>query len=220
MRAAITINSNLKRVFLSATDLTSEGAIALAEFLPEAKGLLHLDLTDNAIGIDGVLGLAVAIKMNRTLRCLDLNVPFNDPGFADLSQQILQACIRNTEIAQEDALARGYKTVISKPILKSVVAANLKSRQEQDSRSRLREATAVRNKDAIIVAAEECRFVLDEILTADEELKRHGVLVRVNDLVKDLIMQAQLAEAQLAEAVAATRSGSQKGELASVVELS
>jgi hypothetical protein len=35
------------RVFLNATDLTSEGAICLAEFLPEVKNLIHLDLTEN-----------------------------------------------------------------------------------------------------------------------------------------------------------------------------
>ena len=91
LRAAITINSNLKRVFLIGTDLTSEGAIALAEFLPEAKSLLHLDLTGNFdIDIAGAMALSVSIKMNKTLRCLDFNIPPNDPDFARLSQEILQ----------------------------------------------------------------------------------------------------------------------------------
>lgn len=91
LRAAITINSNLKRVFLNSTDLSSEGAIALAEFLPEAKSLIHLDLTGNFdIDIAGVMALSVSVKMNRTLRCLDLNIPANDPDFARLSQEILQ----------------------------------------------------------------------------------------------------------------------------------
>ena len=76
LRSAITINTSLKRIFLNSTDLSSEGAIALAEFLPEANGLIHLDLTDNLeIDIAGVLALAVSVKMNRTLRCLDLNIP-------------------------------------------------------------------------------------------------------------------------------------------------
>lgn len=91
LRAAITINSNLKRIFLNGTDLSSQGAIALAEFLPEAKSLIHLDLTGNFdIDIAGVLALSVAVKMNNTLRCLDLNIPPNDPDFARLSQEILQ----------------------------------------------------------------------------------------------------------------------------------
>lgn len=91
MRAAITVNSNLKRVFLNNTDLNSEGAIALSEFLPEAKSLIHLDLTGNfEIDIAGVMALSVSLKMNNTLRCLDLNVPPNDPAVARLSQEILQ----------------------------------------------------------------------------------------------------------------------------------
>lgn len=63
----------------------------MAEFLPEAKSLIHLDLTGNYdIDIAGVMALAVAVKMNQTLRCLDLNIPANDPDFARLSQEILQ----------------------------------------------------------------------------------------------------------------------------------
>jgi hypothetical protein len=91
LRNAITVNSNLKRIFLNSTDLSSEGAIALAEFLPESRSLLHLDLTGNFdIDIAGALALSVSVKMNTTLRCLDLNIPPNDPDFARLSQEILQ----------------------------------------------------------------------------------------------------------------------------------
>lgn len=76
LRTAFTLNSNLKRLFLNDTDLSSEGAIALAEFLPEAKSLIHLDLTENfGIDIAGVMALAVSVKMNQSLRCLDLNIP-------------------------------------------------------------------------------------------------------------------------------------------------
>jgi protein phosphatase 1 regulatory subunit 37 len=76
---------------LNGTDLSSEGAIALAEFLPEARSILHIDLTSNfEIDIAGVMALCVSIKMNNTLRCLDLNIPANDPEFARLSQEILQ----------------------------------------------------------------------------------------------------------------------------------
>lgn len=90
LRSAFTLNSNLKRLFLNDTDLSSEGAIALAEFLPEAKSLIHLDLTENGeIDIAGVMALAVSVKMNKSLRCLDLNIPPNAPDFARLSQDIL-----------------------------------------------------------------------------------------------------------------------------------
>lgn len=76
LRTAFTLNFGLKRLFLSDTDLSSEGAICLAEFLPEAKSLIHLDLTENyEIDIAGVMALAVSLRMNTSLRCLDLNVP-------------------------------------------------------------------------------------------------------------------------------------------------
>jgi protein phosphatase 1 regulatory subunit 37 len=75
LRSAFSFNMTLMRVFLNATGLNSEGAICLAEFLPEVKSLIHLDLTENFdVDIAGVLALSVAVKMNRTLRCLDLNI--------------------------------------------------------------------------------------------------------------------------------------------------
>jgi hypothetical protein len=66
----------LTYVIYGTQDLTSEGAIAMAEILPEMKSsLVHLDLTDNLIDIAGVLALSVAIRLNKTIRCLDLNIP-------------------------------------------------------------------------------------------------------------------------------------------------
>ncbi|KAG8935191.1 hypothetical protein FRC01_007424 [Tulasnella sp. 417] len=99
VRTAFTINTSLKRLFLSNTNLTSPGAIALAEFLPEARHLLHLDLTANPLDIAGVMALSVGLKMNETIRCLDVNVPPNDPEYARLSREILKCCVRNTERA-------------------------------------------------------------------------------------------------------------------------
>lgn len=82
LRMAFALNSNLKRLFLNDTDLSSEGAISLAEFLPEAR-LIHLDLTDNMeIDIAGVMALAVSVRMNKTLRCLDLNIPVSRRAFS------------------------------------------------------------------------------------------------------------------------------------------
>lgn len=37
--------------------------------------------------------------MNETIRCLDVNVPPNDPEYARLSREILKCCVRNTEQA-------------------------------------------------------------------------------------------------------------------------
>ncbi|CAG8583038.1 3136_t:CDS:10 [Gigaspora rosea] len=85
LRNALSLNTTLKKLFLSNTQLSTEGAIALAEYLPETKSLVHLDLTSN-LGIDiaGVMALAKP----------------NDTEAAGLFQDILRTCVRNTEIAQ------------------------------------------------------------------------------------------------------------------------
>lgn len=85
-------------MYLSSTGLTSAGAIALAEFLPDARCLFHLDLTHNKLDFAGVLALSTGLKVNRVLRCLDVNVPPNDPEMARLSREILRCCVRNTEV--------------------------------------------------------------------------------------------------------------------------
>jgi protein phosphatase 1 regulatory subunit 37 len=91
LRTSFTVNANLKRLFLSNTSLTTEGAIALAEFLPEARHLLHLDLTDNrGIEVAGIMALAVGLRKNTLIRCLDLSIMFNNEQLAGLSQDILQ----------------------------------------------------------------------------------------------------------------------------------
>jgi protein phosphatase 1 regulatory subunit 37 len=76
LRTAFTLNTSLKRLFLSATALTSAGAIALAEFLPESQSLFHLDLTQNpALDMAGIVALNAGLKKNLVVRCLDLNIP-------------------------------------------------------------------------------------------------------------------------------------------------
>ncbi|WVQ98412.1 hypothetical protein IAU59_005535 [Kwoniella sp. CBS 9459] len=107
LRTAFTVNTSLKRLFLADTGLTTDGAISLAEFLPESKSLLHLDLTGNtAVDTAGILAISVGLKSNKLIRCLDISIPPNSPDLAELSQHILQSCIRNTELAAE-ALSNG-----------------------------------------------------------------------------------------------------------------
>lgn len=48
LRLAFAFNTSLKRMFLNATAATPPAAIALAEFLPELRCLIHLDLTENS----------------------------------------------------------------------------------------------------------------------------------------------------------------------------
>ncbi|KAG0366905.1 hypothetical protein BGZ54_004712 [Gamsiella multidivaricata] len=94
----LTFNKTLTKLTLSNTGLQSEGAIALAEFLPETRTLTQLDLTGNdLVDIAGAMALSVSIRMNKSLTCLDMNVPPNDAEFARLSRDILRACIRNME---------------------------------------------------------------------------------------------------------------------------
>lgn len=116
MRTAFTLNTALKRLFLASTGLTSLGAIALAEFLPESTSLLHLDLTMNNLDVAGVMALSSGLKANHVMRCLDLNIPPADEqlaryayGFGLIScltachsmcREILNTCVRNTEEAE------------------------------------------------------------------------------------------------------------------------
>jgi protein phosphatase 1 regulatory subunit 37 len=86
LRTAFTLNTALKQLFLSNTSLTSAGAIALAEFLPESSSLLTLGLTDNALDLAGALALSGALKGNHVMRCLDLSVP---PGDEDIAKCVV-----------------------------------------------------------------------------------------------------------------------------------
>jgi len=204
LRSALTINRSLKRLFLNGCDLTSQGAIALAEFLPEAASLIHLDLTDNhEIDIAGVMALSVAVKMNTSLRCLDLNIPPNDSDFARLSQEILQCCVRNTEHAQEAALARGTKpSTIATPLLNSTVARDLRLRRDKEERTAQQNAALSRSHEEILAASQECRDVLEELLEQGALSDEAGP----SDLAKDVLVQAQVAHAQLAEVIEITAS--------------
>ncbi|VDB95667.1 unnamed protein product [Peniophora sp. CBMAI 1063] len=103
LRTAFTLNNALKRLFLSATGMTSTGAIALAEFLPESTSLLHLDLTENKLELAGVMALSQGLKANHTMRCLDLNIPPSDEKMAQMCRAILETCVRNTEEAEKSA---------------------------------------------------------------------------------------------------------------------
>ncbi|EJD08451.1 uncharacterized protein FOMMEDRAFT_101852 [Fomitiporia mediterranea MF3/22] len=107
LRTAFTLNTSLKRLFLASTSLTSAGAIALAEFLPESASLLHLDLTLNSLDLAAVMALSGGLKANHTMRCLDLNIPPDDEEFARMCRDILNTCIRNTEEAERTSQTAG-----------------------------------------------------------------------------------------------------------------
>lgn len=211
LRTAFALNSNLKRLFLNDTDLSSEAAIALAEFLPEAKSLIHLDLAENfEIDIAGVMALAVSLRMNRSLRCLDLNIPANNPDFARLSQEILQSCVRNTELAQQRATKRGLKQPIAAPIYKSVVARAARENDERlkaiaTARATAVSAAAAKDREAVeklLAASTECRNVLRELLEGEEKRQREAPEQKATppgEYVDDLTQQSAKLRRRLAD---------------------
>ncbi|GAA6058458.1 hypothetical protein JCM3770_002732 [Rhodotorula araucariae] len=212
LRSAMMVSPSLKRVFLNSTDLSSEGAIALAEFLPEAHSLLHLDLTNNNVDISGVLALSVSIKLNSTIRCLDINIPFDDPDFSRLSQDLLETCVRNTELAQAkaDAEARSSaaakRVVVAQPIRKSALASNLEARQQAEERRARRREDALRAHGDIFAAAAETRDVVSQLLAVDQAAGARTP----SGVIRDALVQLQLAEAQLAEAFSGARQEEQR----------
>ncbi|KAF8714653.1 Leucine Rich repeat, partial [Rhizoctonia solani] len=125
MRNALTLNTTLRHLSLSSTGLTSQGAIALAEFIPDFPSLQHLDLTSNSLDVAGVLALSVGLKVNYELRCLDLSISPGEEEMARLCREILKICLRNTERAQATEEARAGKLVegIMSPVLEDTASA-------------------------------------------------------------------------------------------------
>ncbi|WAR57754.1 hypothetical protein PtB15_8B807 [Puccinia triticina] len=231
LRTTCTINSSLKRIYLSQTELSSQGSIAIAEFLPEMKNLIHLDLTENhGIDIAGVMALAVSAKMNTSIRCLDINIPPNDPDFAHLSQEILQSCVRNTELAQEMAYQRGAQTTIAQPMLKSTVVKALANQQQQQQQhpikpvgikqqsTNLASGRTPKNSNVIsraetvkkiLASTEETCKVLRDLISEDEQRKLRMIqeerkipmIVECSELVKELLDQVKAGQFQIKEAL-------------------
>ncbi|MBW0514263.1 hypothetical protein O181_053978 [Austropuccinia psidii MF-1] len=227
LRMTCTINASLKRVFLSKTELNSQGSIAIAEFLPEMNNLIHLDLTENyGIDIAGVMALAVSVKMNTSLRCLDINIPPNDPDFSCLSQDILQSCVRNTELAQQQVEQRGAQMTIYQPMLKSTVVKALADQQQQSnpefiqspspkpksSKPLTRSTSSVSSTEIInkiLASAAETCDVLKDLIREDERRKirtltsdrKLVMAIECSELVKELLDQIKASQVQIQEAL-------------------
>ncbi|GAA93571.1 uncharacterized protein L969DRAFT_95783 [Mixia osmundae IAM 14324] len=215
LRAALTYDSRLVRIFLNSTDMTSEAAINLAERLPDVKHLLHLDLTENHdVGIAGVMALAAALKMNRTVRCLDLNIPANDADYARLSQDILQSCIRNTELAEADSRARGVKAPVNL-ISKSAVARDLQLLQQggvKDPIETPAEQAARQELVDLATSGLDCCDVLEEIISAAET---QTATEDQNRVAIDILASAREASGQVAAALSRPPPMAQRSQLQS-----
>lgn len=164
------------------------------------------------------MALAVAVKMNTSLRCLDLNIPPNDPDFARLSQDILQSCARNTEAAQAEAVARGTTIPVAAPMLKSAVARELNTRQEVEAVKAERQAKREEEWGVLLSAAEETHQVLFEVVKEDEAKKSPAPDGRVvcGELARELVDQAKAYQIQLTETMKGMKIGELKGEHATL----
>ena len=155
------------------------------------------------------MALSAAVKHNKTIRCLDLNIPVrisagnlhplhrsnrvyfkyqaNDPDFSRLSQEIMQSCTRNTESAQQTSNKK-----IAAPIHSSTVARMIK--ETETAKAEKTERQTRRRRD-LISAADGCVKLIDELLTPDVASSNKDVLRDVREQGKAVL--SQITEVQL-----------------------
>ncbi|KAJ3228215.1 hypothetical protein HK099_005225 [Clydaea vesicula] len=78
LKDALYYNSTLLNLSLTNIQLTSEGAIALAESLPSVKSLRFMDISSNPINVAGVLAISISLKFNQSITSLEI-LPFLNP---------------------------------------------------------------------------------------------------------------------------------------------
>lgn len=95
LKEALAVNRGLEVLKLVQTQLRSEGAVTIAELLPETKTLRHLDLTQNALGVAGIMAICVSLRLNKSIHQLDLDADPADPNEANLLTEVAAVCERN-----------------------------------------------------------------------------------------------------------------------------
>ncbi|RKP35697.1 hypothetical protein BJ085DRAFT_36330 [Dimargaris cristalligena] len=104
---SLTVNHDLRALFVEETGLMDEGAIVIAELLFEIRHLAHLNLSHNpGIDLAGVMALAASVKMNQSLVCLEVTIAPNNGIMSKLSQDILSVCVQNMERQQVERPAK------------------------------------------------------------------------------------------------------------------
>ncbi|KAG6896973.1 hypothetical protein C0992_004975 [Termitomyces sp. T32_za158] len=201
LRTAFTLNSALKRLFLSSTSLTSAGAIALAEFLPESTSLLHLDLTLNNLDIAAVMALSSGLKANHVMRCLDLNIPPGDEVFAKMCREILSSCVRNTEEAERNSPAiaggRGLGKGVWGMIEESELAKSIRLGEEKDQ---IEVGIAVRGRECLTKLTE----ALQPLSTPNKAKPPFSALTSQPSVIAELSKDARTILAELATVIQST----------------
>ena len=125
LREALGVHPKLRRVFLADTQLTAEGAVALAECLPDAKHLLHLDVAHNPIGRVGLLALNTGLATNAMLRCLDVSVDVHDEEQVAIAQKMYAACLAHADAARDRGTTDAARKNVYTPLRRSALAAAL-----------------------------------------------------------------------------------------------
>lgn len=129
LRVALAVHPRLKRVVFADTQLAAEGALVLAECLPDAEHLVHLDLTRNPLGLVGMLGLAAGTRRNASLRCLDVSLE-DDPDFVEAARDVYTHCARNTHTALAHAPPGVH---VQRPLDKSALARALLDKEQRST---------------------------------------------------------------------------------------
>ena len=73
LKEALIVNKQIECLFLHKIKLSDEGTIALAEYIAESDSITRLDLRENDIRLGGLMALASALKINKTLSRIDLD---------------------------------------------------------------------------------------------------------------------------------------------------
>lgn len=129
LRVALAVHPRLKRVVFADTQLAAEGALVLAECLPDAEHLVHLDLTRNPLGLVGMLGLAAGTRRNASLRCLDVSLE-DDPAFVEAARDVYTHCAHNTHTALAHAPPGVH---VHRPLDKSALARALLDKEQRST---------------------------------------------------------------------------------------
>ena len=129
LRVALAVHPRLKRVVFADTQLAAEGALVLAECLPDAEHLVHLDLTRNPLGLVGMLGLAAGTRRNASLRCLDVSLQ-DDPDFVEAAREVYTHCAHHTHTALAHAPPGVH---VQRPLDKSALARALLDKEQRST---------------------------------------------------------------------------------------
>ena len=129
LRVALAVHPRLKRVVFADTQLAAEGALVLAECLPDAEHLVHLDLTRNPLGLVGMLGLAAGTRRNASLRCLDVSLE-DDPDFVEAAREVYTHCAHHTHTALAHAPPGVH---VQRPLDKSALARALLDKEQRST---------------------------------------------------------------------------------------